>query len=91
MTERITSTSVEFRHAFHLPGVEGEQRAGTYDVLTVEEQIDSLSFIAFRRLSTTIALDAKVAGASARQVTQIDPEDLSDALTKDREASHVAI
>lgn len=91
MTERLTSTSVEFRHAFRLPGIEGEQAAGTYDVLTIEEQIDSLSFIAYRRLSTTIALLAGIAGARARQVTEIDPEDLSDALAKDKEAPHVAV
>ncbi len=91
MTERITRTSVEFQNVFRLPGIEGEQAAGTYDVLTIEERIDSLSFIAYRRLSTTIALDAKVAGGNARQVRDVDPEDLSDALAKDKEAPHVAI
>lgn len=91
MTERLTRTSVKFRHAFRLPGIEGEQTAGTYDILTTEEQIDSLSFIAYRRLSTTIALLAGIAGASARQITEIDPEDLSDALAKDKEAPHVAV
>lgn len=91
MTERITRTSVEFRHAFHLPGVDGEQAAGAYDVVTIEEQIDSLSFIAYRRLSTTIELGAGIAGSRARQVTDVDPEDLRDALTRDTEATHVTL
>ena len=91
MTERVTRTSVEFHHAFHLPGIEKEQSAGTYDILTTEEQIDGLSFIAYRRLSTTIVVAADIAGVRARQIADVDPEDLSDALAKDREASHVAI
>jgi hypothetical protein len=91
MTERITRTSVEFQHAFRLPGVEGQQPAGHYNVLTTEEQIDGLSFIAYRRLSTTIALGGTIAGMRAEQVTPIDPEDLSDALAKDSEGPYVAI
>jgi hypothetical protein len=91
MTERITRTSVAFRNAFRLPGVDGMQPAGTYSVLTVEEQIESLSFLAYRRLSTTIALGGDIAGMRAEQTTAIDPEDLSDALARDAEAPHVPV
>lgn len=91
MTERLTRTSVAFRKAFRLPGVEAEQPAGNYSVLTIEEQIESLSFIAYRRLSTTIALGRDIAGMRAEQTTWIDPEDLKDALARDAEAPHVPV
>lgn len=87
MTERVTSTSVEFRHAFHLPGIEGQYPAGTYEVQTIEEQIEGLSFVAYRRLSTTIALGSAISGMRSIQISNIDPEDLHDALTKDREVA----
>ena len=55
MHERTTRKSVTFLHPFSLAGVDGKLEAGTYIVETVEELIDGLSFIAFRRVSTTIA------------------------------------
>ena len=45
-----------FLHPFSLAGVEGEQAAGTYAVETLEEPIEGLSFVAYRRVSTTIVL-----------------------------------
>jgi hypothetical protein len=56
-------------------GIEGEQPAGTYAIETVEEPIDALSFMAYRRVSTTIVLPAH-ANATRRQVETIDPRDL---------------
>jgi len=58
---------------------------GAYDVETIEEQLEGLSFAAFRRVSTTIILVDPATGA--RQVTEIDPEDLATALKIDAEAS----
>src|SRR5688572_21238252 len=58
MTERITHSSVTFRHAFVLREVEGVQPPGTYLIETVEEPLDNLSFLAYRRVSTTITLPA---------------------------------
>ena len=90
MTERTTHTSVEFRHPFRMNGADGLQPAGTYDVQTIEEEIGNLSFVAYRRLSTTIVLDAIVGGMRAWQVTAVDPEDLADALCRDKETSRAA-
>ena len=53
-----------FLHPFSLAGVEGEQAAGTYAVETVEEPIEGLSFVAYRRLSTTIVLPSPQYGAA---------------------------
>ena len=86
MAERLTRKSVEFVRPFELGGVEGLQPAGTYDVETLEEQLDGLSFVAYRRVSTTIALRASNLATLSRQLTMIDPADLAAALVKDSEA-----
>ena len=76
MTERITRSTVHFAHAFPLPNVEGEQPPGTYAVETTEVPIDGLSFVAYRRVSTTIILSSSQFGSGSRQVVTIDPSDL---------------
>ncbi len=83
MTERITHTTVTFRHPFELAGVEGEQPAGTYAVETTEESIGGLSLLAYRRVSTTIVVTSRQFGAASRQVATIEPSDLDAALKVD--------
>jgi len=83
VTERVTHTSVVFRRPFTIAGVEGEHPAGTYNVETVEEPIGGLSFIAYRRVSTTIALASLHFGRSSRQLATIAPHDLEAALARD--------
>ena len=87
MVERLTSKSVEFVFPFVLGGVDEQQPAGIYVVETIEEQIDGLSFVAYRRLSTTIALRSGGKVMHARQITEIDPVDLAAALERDATAS----
>ena len=84
MGERTTHKSVEFVHPFQLAGVDGKQPPGTYDVETVEEQLDGLSFVAYRRISTTIALHGYT--TATVQLNTIDPADLAAALERDEEA-----
>jgi hypothetical protein len=84
--ERKTCKSVEFLRPFWLPGVDGMQPPGTYDVETIEEQLDGLSFVAYRRLSTTISLRGSTAATVSRQLTDIDPADLKAALDREAEA-----
>ena len=79
VTERITRKTVNFLHPFALAGVEGEQPAGAYTVETTEEPIGGLSFIAYRRVSTTIVLVSRQFGPASRQVVTIDPLDLEAA------------
>jgi hypothetical protein len=83
MTERITRKTVSFLHPFELAGVEGEQPAGTYTVETTEEPIGGVSFIAYRRVSTTIVLVSRQFGHASRQVVTIDPQDLVAAQQRD--------
>jgi hypothetical protein len=83
MEERSHRTSVEFVHPFRLDGVDGLQPAGSYEVETVEEQIAGLSFVAYRRRSTTITLPGPT--ILSRQLVEIDPTDLAQALSRDAE------
>jgi hypothetical protein len=76
--ERTREERVTFRHAFSFPGVE-EQAPGTYVVEIVEETIDTLSFVAYRRVSTTIVLPSPQFGYASKQVVAIEPHDLAAA------------
>jgi hypothetical protein len=87
MPERTTHSSVTFLHPFSLVGLDGVQPAGTYTIETVEETLDNLSFVAYRRISTTIVLPAVGSPSRQRQVVTIDPQDLEAALERDARSS----
>lgn len=72
-------------HPFSLVGVDGVQPVGTYTIETVEETLDNLSFVAYRRVSTTIVVPAVGAVTRQRQVVPIDPRDLEAAQKRDAE------
>ena len=52
-------------------------------VETLEEVIEGLSFVAYRRVSTTIVTAGEGYGQGARQVITIDPRDLEAAQEQD--------
>jgi hypothetical protein len=83
MPERSSLTTVTFSHPFALTGVDGVQPAGTYTVETIDTTLDNLSFIAYRRVSTSIMLPAVGTVARQRQVIEIDPLELEEALKRD--------
>ena len=83
MTERTTDSFVTFKHPFSLRDVIGTQPPGTYQIETVELEIDGLSFVACRRISTTITLPAVGTSSARRQFVEIDPADLADAQQRD--------
>lgn len=85
MTDRVTREIVTFSHPFELTDVDGKQPAGTYTIETIEEPIDSLSFVAYRRMSTTIVLASQEYGGASRQLVTIDPSDLEAARQRDAE------
>ena len=58
MSTRTTETTVTFRRSFTLLSLDGAQPAGTYRLVTEEEQIPGLSFTAFRRTATLLHLPA---------------------------------
>ena len=57
--------------------------AGAYDVVTDEELIEGLSFPAYRRLATMMFVPAQSCHASAVEMLNIDPLDLSAAKDRD--------
>ena len=86
MTVRTTTRTITFRRPFFLKGADGVQPPGTYAVETNEEQVPGVSFLAYRRISTTIILSVPYAGGAVRQVVTIDPADLEAAQTMDLQA-----
>jgi hypothetical protein len=83
MSTRTTHTSVTFSRPFTLSSVDGLQPGGTYQLETDEEQIEGLSFNAFRRMTMTLHLPANPARGATRHVVQIDPKELAEALLAD--------
>ena len=83
MPERITRRSVTFLHPFSLVDLDGEQPAGAYVIETIEEPLDTLSFIAYWRVSTAIHLPAVGTASLRREVATIDPRDLEAAQKRD--------
>ena len=84
MTERTTRTSITFSNPFSLSDIDGVQGAGTYRIEAVDVTLDIMSFVAYRRVSTTIELPAVGSASSQRQVVTIDPVELEAALKRDR-------
>ena len=76
--------SVTFLQPFSLTDIDGMQPAGTYRVQTVDVSLGNLSFLAYRRISTTIELPCVGTAGSRRQVMTIDHIELEAALARDR-------
>ena len=68
MTTRTARKTVTFTQAFELSGI-GIQPAGSYEIETDEELIDDISFLAWRRIATTI----HIRGHGVVQTHPIDP------------------
>lgn len=83
MSVRTAETTVTFARAFTLPGLEAPQPAGTYRLVTDEEEIIGLSFLAFRRTATMLHIPAIAVASLARQVLAVDPAELDAALAAD--------
>ena len=79
---RSTTMDITFCHPFALKGLESAVPSGTYRIDIEEEQIDGLSFPAYRRLATFIRVP--VAGRSdCSQDLLVDPKELERALERD--------
>ncbi len=86
MTIRTSRTTVTFARPFSLGGIDEVLPAGSYAVETDEELIEGLSFLAYRRISTTIILPSFPRRSASVEVVTIDPRDLEAALLKDAAA-----
>lgn len=79
MTTRTAHRTVNFRQPFTLGGIDGLLAPGAYDVGTDEESIENLSFLAWRRVATTIQVHRN----GATETHRIDPVDLDASLLRD--------
>jgi hypothetical protein len=87
MNTRTIRKTVTFTQPFRLVGVDDIQSPGDYEVNTDEEQIDSLTFLAWRRIATNILLSRN----GATQMYRIDPVDLDASLLRDAGATRVPV
>ena len=76
---RTTRESITFDHPFSLTAVDKLQPAGTYAVDIDEELIEGLSFLAYRRVATTIYLPLVQGNHSSVQAIRVDPQELTAA------------
>jgi hypothetical protein len=83
LPDRTTLTNITFLRPFSLTDIDGVQPAGTYTVETIDTTLDNLSFIAYRRVSTSIMLPAVGVVARQRQVIVIDRLELEAAVKRD--------
>jgi hypothetical protein len=87
MTMRSRRETITFKHPFRIEGVDRLLSAGTYEVITDEEMIEGLSFVAFRRVATMIMVPAAAPGSSTMEMIAISSIALSDAQRIDANAS----
>jgi hypothetical protein len=81
---RTTETTITFRRPFSLTAIDGLQPAGTYRLVTDEEEILGLSFLALRRTATMLHTPAVSTSSSGRtQVFLVDHVELAAALEED--------
>ncbi len=83
MTVRTNETTITFEHPFLMPSIGRVQPPGTYRLVTDEEEMIGLSFIAFRRMATTLHVPAISAPDTIHQVFAIEPAELEAALKRD--------
>jgi hypothetical protein len=82
MTTRTTRKTVSFQRPFSLKGADQLFRAGAYQVITEEEQIEEVSFPAYRRVSTVMLVPRGPRGSSIEMLS-VDPADLDAAQMRD--------
>lgn len=82
MSVRTTIRSVTFHRPFMITGVDREQPAGTYVLETDEEPIESLSFVAYRRIASRIRLSADPARPGIVETVDVTPAEIDAALVQ---------
>ena len=73
---RTAHETVTFDRPFSLSSVDEVQPAGTYTVVIDEELIEGVSFLAYRRVATTIYLPIRSGSAGSMQAVRVDPSEL---------------
>ena len=81
MTMRTTNKTITFHQPFRLEGVDGVLPPADYRVVTDEEVIEGLTFVAYHRIATSIFVPAP--SGSTVEMVPIDPLDLEAAQERD--------
>lgn len=90
MTIRTSTKTVTFARPFVLRGIEERQPAGTYEVETNEELLQTL-IPSYRTLSTLIRLPARLGSAALNQVVDVDSAEMIAALARDAKPEATAL
>ena len=83
---RTTTRTVRFARSFVLPGLEGEQPPGTYEVEIDEELLPGPSFPVYRRVEARITVPFNAMGAVGHQTVPVALDALAAALARDAAA-----
>jgi hypothetical protein len=87
MATRSKEAVLTFSKAFALSDVDRPLPAGTYRVVVDEEDISSLSFLAFRRIATMLHMPAISTPGGSVEMFLVNPDELAAALAADRVAA----
>lgn len=90
MSARTIESTITFLNEFNLSHLDGPKPAGTYRVVTVDEEVPGLSFIAYRRAYTMLHIPALGSGRGKTQVFSVDRDELESALRADQCADESA-
>jgi hypothetical protein len=86
MSRRTRQETATFNHPFTMREVEGVQPAGSYTVQIEEETIDGLSFLASRRVETSMLFPLFPGATKSFQSVPVDPHELESSLARDETA-----
>jgi hypothetical protein len=91
MVTRRSETTVTFRHPFTMPSVEGRQPAGTYRIVTDDDEVAVIPFAITRRIATHLHTPALSMKATVRNVFTITTTELSIAIEEDRQREAISL
>ena len=84
MNLRSTTSVITFSNAFSLSGDDHELPAGDYEVVVEEELLQGLSFRAFDRTATYLAVHGRGSGSGRIEMRPTTDRELETALARDR-------
>jgi hypothetical protein len=80
MLTRTSHSQVTFRRPFRLAGMDAAAPAGSYKVDLEEERLDTPTVEAWRQTAVIL----QIATAGVTEYVTVDPQDLREALERDR-------
>jgi hypothetical protein len=83
MAIRTRESTVTFAHPFQLSAFDNLMPAGTYRLVTDEEEILGLSFLAYQRMATTLHTPSLSAPQGRSESVSISQAELDAALVRD--------